>query len=905
MNQEIDDTEFYHEDFTTASDWEILVAHMEEIVNQWKTDEVKESGETPRESSKQWNVRSEKLVYVDTNFDFLWYKRILDEDLSEGCDDKAKHPLDKWHDFQIESYNSEGLKDICLASWYGLDEFLVLSPSGKHGVTNNESKAKILLSACLVLVNNLSLEIPIFIQVREKWQKMYLGVYEANGTRTNFDVVHLKRGLYYCQYLTGLLDLFKTKIMSPCMIENIFVSYQATYTLNDFGNFIWKQDLTTEAMDIENLFILPFGVTVDPVNALHLKTIWSYISEHSVIDSESHSDFDPLKAQKWHCSVQSTHEPVCLLGDALGEFLELLNKSNNVYDVLGDYATVHVQESNPLDLLTESSVPTISTLLSRAARNSLTKNKRGNPPIQEGVLVSLLYFLFPDADENSNFPYGKDDKEPLPKKLKIIQNFEEQFKGFKTCNEDSLIWRLSVVLCHTLQSLGGIKAFCHIWYEFVQEMRYRWEKGMMIPGVTPGIPDLRTCLLNQKLQMLNCCLERKITRDTIKYSSAENSDEDDEFFDASDDVEDEERRKEKFLPWDKPVGRFSKFGDMKLIKTGDPLYIPFTQDPVLKTEDQVQEDTDILVKLGSDQRASELRARIMSASLLSDMESFKAANPGSVVEDFIRWHSPRDWIEEDELDEFGQNKGHLSPRMQLNDNIWVEMWENARPVPASRQKRLFDDTREAEKVLQFLDFRTIGQIAELIIPVLSQVAICRLVDEIENLTCTIPDSEYRVTSLLKHGERISRDVTFQPKRFEVFTQEVTVLEMQISQVNSLQYKLNPQGMEDEVVNKLIGELASGKSINLEDKGESLIGSRIVSMFTESQRLISLSVNDQPDTGRNTENAFPAPTQKEFVLRTNCIRPSLYSAKSPQFLRAILEKGEFRLLGAFSEDVNFF
>ncbi len=36
---------------------------------------------------------------------------------------------------------------------------------------------------------------------------------------------------------------------------------------------------------------------------------------------------------------------------------------------------------------------------------------------------------------------------------------------------------------------------------------------------------------------------------------------------------------------------------------------------------------------------------MQSASLLSDMESFKAANPGAVLGDFVRWHSPRDWEE--------------------------------------------------------------------------------------------------------------------------------------------------------------------------------------------------------------------------------------------------------------------
>lgn len=44
------------------------------------------------------------------------------------------------------------------------------------------------------------------------------------------------------------------------------------------------------------------------------------------------------------------------------------------------------------------------------------------------------------------------------------------------------------------------------------------------------------------------------------------------------------------------------------------------------------------------------------------------------------------------------NLGHLSTRMQIPGNIWSEAWQSAKPVPARRQKRLFDDTKEAEKV---------------------------------------------------------------------------------------------------------------------------------------------------------------------------------------------------------------
>lgn len=81
--------------------------------------------------------------------------------------------------------------------------------------------------------------------------------------------------------------------------------------------------------------------------------------------------------------------------------------------------------------------------------------------------------------------------------------------------------------------------------------------------------------------------------------------------------------------------------------------------------------------------------------------SSQAANPGCVLEDFVRWYSPRDYVEEEVVDEGGPPvlKGQLSARMNIPGNMWVEAWETARVTPARRQKRLFDDTKEAEKVI--------------------------------------------------------------------------------------------------------------------------------------------------------------------------------------------------------------
>lgn len=135
----------------------------------------------------------------------------------------------------------------------------------------------------------------------------------------------------------------------------------------------------------------------------------------------------------------------------------------------------------------------------------------------------------------------------------------------------------------------------------------------------------------------------------------------------------------------------------------------------------MEEDAELMVRLGDDARASELRAKMMSASLLSDMEAFKAANPGAELCDFVRWYSPRDWKPAE--------GGSLGDRMLLPGNPWVEAWNVARPVPAARQRRLFDETREAEQVLHFLRSRTIGAVAELLLPAILRAGAAKAVSE--------------------------------------------------------------------------------------------------------------------------------------------------------------------------------
>ena len=68
-------------------------------------------------------------------------------------------------------------------------------------------------------------------------------------------------------------------------------------------------------------------------------------------------------------------------------------------------------------------------------------------------------------------------------------------------------------------------------------------------------------------------------------------------------------------------------------------------------------------------------------------------------------------------------KGRLSDRMLQPDNLWVETWQSATPLPAYRQKRIFDDTKEAEKVLHYFSNLKLSELALALMPLLLHAAI--------------------------------------------------------------------------------------------------------------------------------------------------------------------------------------
>lgn len=104
----------------------------------------------------------------------------------------------------------------------------------------------------------------------------------------------------------------------------------------------------------------------------------------------------------------------------------------------------------------------------------------------------------------------------------------------------------------------------------------------------------------------------------------------------------------------------------------------------------------------------EERSRLHARPLLFDMQAFKAANPGCILIDFCRWHSPKDIVE-------NGSDSELSERMQ--GGIWKELWEEAEPIPCKDQPLLFDPQKEAEKALFYLEDLSVADLLQQMIDV--------------------------------------------------------------------------------------------------------------------------------------------------------------------------------------------
>uniref|UniRef100_A0A8C7VFC9 Rab3 GTPase-activating protein catalytic subunit n=1 Tax=Oncorhynchus mykiss TaxID=8022 RepID=A0A8C7VFC9_ONCMY len=901
-------------DFTTASEWERFVSRVEEVLNDWKlignnSNKPPEKGEY---TSGTWEEKTQDINFADFKFSVTHHCLKQESEEGEGKEEPEEDAFPTAMQDLLCMNNDFPPRAHCLVRWYGMREFVVISPGANCEAVISESKCNLLLSSISISLANTGCQVPMFVQIQQKWRRMYHGECQGLGVRTDFEMVHLRKVPSQYNHLSGLLDIFKSKIGCPLTpLPPINIAIRFTYVLQDWQQYSWPQQppdfdalLGGEVGGVE-FGKLPFGACEDPISELHLATTWPHLTEGIVVDNDVYSDLDPLQAPHWSVRVRKADSPTCLLGDFLTEFFKLCSKKESTEEILGRGPVEEEGKddiSHALSKLTEPTAVPIPKLsvsnMVHSARKRIRRHRRvDESPLSNDVLNSILLYLFPDAaiDKSSS-----ENSESKASQLNTDGKPEEKesddynlYNQLKSAPSDSLTYRLALCVCLVNFYHGGVRAVAHLWQEFVLEMRYRWENNYLVYGLASGPPDLRCCLLHQKLQMLNCCIERKRARDDGRKTAeggkekerergrerkvsgttgTENgrlgpesaemgrevspgkswdswSDSEDEFFECLSDTEemkeagstDGEKGGAKVA---KPDGRLHPHGKLTLLNSQEPLYIPVTQEPAPMTEDLLEEQSEVLAKLGTSAEGAHLRARMQSACLLSDMESFKVLH-------YLAVQKPADLTR------------HLLPCI-LHAAILKEKEEESVEDILSVRKAIQQATSHASKLLRH------------------------------------PSPDYK-------------------KLEDVITQLIAV-ETVIARSRSLKAKFGigkaEQGDNAEDLERFVSSLLEEPEVSVIGAGRGPAGSIIHKLFVSAQRAALLAPLDE-DTGRGggaddkkpmggaSVPDFPPPAGREILLRTCVPRPAPYSKALPQRLFCVLMREDFRLAGAFSSDTSFF
>ncbi|KAL3508469.1 hypothetical protein ACH5RR_027870 [Cinchona calisaya] len=357
----------------------------------------------------------------------------------------------------------------------------------------------------------------------------------------------------------------------------------------------------------------------------------------------------------------------------------------------------------------------------------LLASSRDSSPVRERAALSfsaMKSLILREKEEKFMTEFGTDEKvvsliksllnsEGLmpPRKgdfvLGELTSFSSLTKDIHGAPPESFV----VKLAEAIGSLKTLRKMESFWCRIVSELRRLWSEGQYIPGIPPDeVPDLNSCLFYQQLQVINCCICRKRRRAVATESL-------DSVLRQASLTVDKSSASEAMSPVNSilcaristeelvlRLGADKKFENLTMLETGEPVFTPVMQEAPLLTEDLIKETEEFVLRTGS--------VGAGCSQLLSDMQAFKAANPGCILEDFVRWHSPPDWLEgdvNDEVDEISDSsdmlskRGQLSRRMQKEGNLWRELWETAKPVPAMRQTPLFEEDLAVEGILNALE----------------------------------------------------------------------------------------------------------------------------------------------------------------------------------------------------------
>ncbi|KAL9679748.1 hypothetical protein QQ045_017614 [Rhodiola kirilowii] len=683
------------DDFTLASSWERFISDIEAVCRQWLIDgpeKLLEKGAVRWHSSHDLYKTKADLKYAAKNYSMEYYFRSSLTGKSTDWDGTL-------HDLQLS---------------FGVDEFLAIAPQSASGVVLDAPEASKLLSAVAIALSNCNSLWPAFVPVHDPSRKAYIGIqnmgtvftkrFEADriGSQVPLKLMHLE-GLYEMfvskfAYSTVDFSLPAFQVKFSMRLSYRTVSYddnddvlegterETTQLGGDSGYEVQRRTQWDDDCPWSEWYSAE-----DPVKGFELISIWAVKIVETSLEMAELENSSPHDAAQW---ILIPDILPSLGRNTIGfasQLLLLADSLNMSYGAQFMEDFVSVESAGPDNVKSSAVIPP--------------------PTVLDRVLKDLFH-------EEGKFRELKELKSARSIKGAPSQSLFAQFclhcLWFGNCN---------------------IRAIALLWIEFVREVRWCWEESQPLPKMpVSGSIDLSTCLINQKLQMLAICIEKKRKVNEEYQDSA-----DSEYASIID--EEDEQNQMDLLSSDEPMqnitatddsstllnlssahteslngkrrGSAGVVGSMMLLNSQQSMHAPFTQDAPHMTEDMHEERLQAVEALGDSLNfAAQLERDVLS----SDMSAYKAANPDAIFEDFIRWHSPGDWESDmkgntdvpkkcsvEELQKSWPPKGRLSQRLSDRGNSWRKLWDETPALSVAEQKPLFDPNREGEKIVHYLE----------------------------------------------------------------------------------------------------------------------------------------------------------------------------------------------------------
>ncbi|KAJ0979301.1 hypothetical protein J5N97_014775 [Dioscorea zingiberensis] len=703
------------DDFTIASSWERFISEIEAVCRLWLVDGPKnlldKGAECLDHPKNLCKVKSE-LKHGTKDYCMEYYFVISNDGHAMEWDDDL-------HSIQLS---------------FGVDEFLIIAPLSASGVVLDAPESSKLLSAVAIALSNCGSHWPAFVPVHDPSRKAYIGIQNTGTIFTRrFDADRIGSQVpVRLMHMEGLYELFVSKFASfdyPMNCFKVNFGMKLTYKSPPFDDDeedtlenVGPEDKSGEENDSyehikaqwdDDCPWAEWYSAEDPIKGFELITIWSRKtcdSSMEMAELENASSFD---AEKWNLyPVVSPN----MIDDSVGKFIGFASQLRLLVGALDSSFDAQFLEDfvSAENIGSDNSKPSV-VIPPPTARDRVLKEL-----FHDGAQIPSLQL----ENKNSRAIKGA----PLES---LFAQFCLQSLWFGNCN---------------------VRAIATLWIEFVREVRWCWEESQPLPRMPPDFDiDLSSCLIHQKLHLLAICIRKKTLLNQEKHttlkSNGESSEEKgltevdrNEFSDLPHNENMLEDKSASFLKSDggpdsegtvtshavnsecamassdmqscqTRKGSAGIVGNMMLLHSFQKMHAPYTQDAPVMTEDMHEERLQAAEVCGDAFNTSgQLEREILS----SDMSAFKAANPDAVFEDFIRWHSPSDWVSEEVEDRSTGNKedpeecnwppqGTLSQRMSEHGNLWRKIWNDSPALPAFEQKPLFDPIREGEKVLHYLE----------------------------------------------------------------------------------------------------------------------------------------------------------------------------------------------------------